>query len=138
MTEKNNKDNNAQKQYLMAKIDELTDSVAPGYGEAFLDELMLRLQNTVSVFNDELFNLIEQLKENSLKRNETMKGLLVLNDKNNSPKTKIFDDPLSNAKTEMSQWEKKLKDKKNDNSKDKKDNGKEPKKKKRSFFNRKK
>ena len=138
MTEKNNKDNNAQKQYLMAKIDELTDSVAPGYGEAFLDELMLRLQNTVSVFNDELFNLIEQLKENSLKRNETMKGLLVLNDKNNSPKNKIFDDPLSNAKTEMSQWEKKLEDKKNDNSKDKKDNGKEPKKKKRSFFNRKK
>jgi len=138
MTEKNNKDNNnAQKKYLMAKIDELTDSVAPGYGEAFLDELMLRLQNTVSVFNDELFNLIEQLKENSLKRNEEMKDLLVLNDKNKSSIGKIFDDPLSNAKNEMSQWEKKLEDNKDTNSKDKKDiEG--SKKKKRSIFKRKK
>jgi len=138
MTEKNNKDNNnAQKKYLMAKIDELTDSVAPGYGEAFLDELMLRLQNTVSVFNDELFNLIEQLKENSLKRNEEMKDLLVLNDKNKSSIGKIFDDPLSNAKNEMSQWEKKLEDKKDTNSIEKKDIE-EPKKKKRSIFKRKK
>ena len=138
MTEKNNKDNNnAQKKYLMAKIDELTDSVAPGYGEAFLDELMLRLQNTVSVFNDELFNLIEQLKENSLKRNEEMNDLLVLNDKNKSSIGKIFDDPLSNAKNEMSQWEKKLEDNKDTNSKDKKDiEG--SKKKKRSIFKRKK
>jgi len=138
MTEKNNKDNNnAQKKYLMAKIDELTDSVAPGYGEAFLDELMLRLQNTVSVFNDELFNLIEQLKENSLKRNEEMNDLLVLNDKNKSSIGKIFDDPLSNAKNEMSQWEKKLEDKKDTNSIEKKDIE-EPKKKKRSIFKRKK
>ena len=46
MIDKKTENNNAQKKYLMAKIEELTDSVAPGYGEAFLDELMLRLHNT--------------------------------------------------------------------------------------------
>lgn len=136
MIDKKTENNNAQKKYLMAKIEELTDSVAPGYGEAFLDELMLRLHNTVSVFNDELFALIEQLKSNSKKRNEVMKNIFENKELEKTSDINIFNDPLSNAMSEMSEWEKKFEEK----NKDKKNNIKlteeEPKKRKKSIFKR--
>tara|TARA_A100001015_G_scaffold121133_1_gene134311 strand:- start:7565 stop:7981 length:417 start_codon:yes stop_codon:yes gene_type:complete len=138
MAEKKIEDNNAQKKYLMAKIEELTDSVAPGYGEAFLDELMLRLHNTVSVFNDELFALIEQLKSNSVKRNEMMKNIFDEKEINKSSDINIFNDPLSNAMSEMSEWEKKLEDKNVDTSNNIESDNEKPKKRKRSIFKRKK
>ena len=47
MAEEQTQDIDAQKQYLMAKINELTDGVAPGYGEAFVEELLGRLEKTV-------------------------------------------------------------------------------------------
>ena len=136
MTDKKTENNNAQKKYLMAKIEELTDSVAPGYGEAFLDELMLRLQNTVSVFNDELFALIEQLKSNSLKRNEVMKNMFENKELENTSGIQVFNDPLSNAMSEMSEWEKKFEEEKKDKKNNSKVTQEEPKKRKRSIFKR--
>ena len=53
MTEEQSKEIDAQKEFLMAKINELTDCVAPGYGEEFLEELMRRLEKTVVDFNEE-------------------------------------------------------------------------------------
>ena len=134
MIDKKTENNNAQKKYLMAKIEELTDSVAPGYGEAFLDELMLRLQNTVSVFNDELFALIEQLKSNSLKRNEVMKNMFENKELENTSGIQVFNDPLSNAMSEMSEWEKKFEEEKKDKKNNSKVTQEEPMKRKRSIF----
>tara|TARA_X000001036_G_C20655744_1_gene796855 strand:+ start:1175 stop:1591 length:417 start_codon:yes stop_codon:yes gene_type:complete len=138
MAEKKTEDNNAQKKYLLAKIEELTDSVAPGYGEAFLDELMLRLHNTVTVFNDELFALIEQLKSNSVKRNKMMENIFDKKEINKSSEVSIFNDPLSNAMSEMSEWEKKLEDKKAKVNNNVESDNEKPKKRKRSIFKRKK
>ena len=138
MAEKKTEDNNAQKKYLLAKIEELTDSVAPRYGEAFLDELMLRLHNTVTVFNDELFALIEQLKSNSVKRNKMMENIFDKKEINKSSEVSIFNDPLSNAMSEMSEWEKKLEDKKAKVNNNVESDNEKPKKRKRSIFKRKK
>ena len=69
MTEEQSKEIDAQKEFLMAKINELTDGVAPGYGEEFLEELMRRLEKTVVDFNEEVTSLIDMLKSQSRERN---------------------------------------------------------------------
>ena len=62
MAEEQAQDIDAQKKYLMAKINELTDGIAPGYGETFLEELMGRLEKTVSEFNEEVSEFVDSLK----------------------------------------------------------------------------
>ena len=76
MAEEQVQDIDAQKKYLMAKINELTDGIAPGYGETFLEELMGRLEKTVSEFNEEVSELIESLKVRSAERDEKLKEML--------------------------------------------------------------
>ena len=76
MAEEQTQDIDTQKQYLMAKINELTDGIAPGYGEAFLEELMGRLEKTVSEFNEEVSELLESLKVRSAERDEKLKEMM--------------------------------------------------------------
>jgi hypothetical protein len=76
MAEEQAQDIDAQKKYLMAKINELTDGIAPGYGEAFLEELMGRLEKTVSEFNEEVSELLESLKVRSAERDEKLKEMM--------------------------------------------------------------
>ena len=39
--------------YLQSKLDDLLDGINASYGQALLDELMLRLESTVDDFNTE-------------------------------------------------------------------------------------
>ncbi len=105
MTEEQNREIDAQKEFLMAKINEMTDGVAPGYGEAFLEQLMNRLEKTVSEFNEEVTALLETLKAQSVERNEKLQDLIEQGGK--SPKQE-HEFEMTSAETEMSDWEKRL------------------------------
>lgn len=66
----------AQKQYLVAKISELTDGIGPGYSEALMEELVSRLEKTVAEFHDEVSELMESLKARAQERSEKLKTLM--------------------------------------------------------------
>ena len=107
MAEEQAQDIDTQKQYLMAKINELTDGIAPGYGEAFLEELMGRLEKTVSEFNEEVSELLESLKVRSAERDEKLKEMMERGDDSAAEPSAVNGD-VSAAESEMSDWEKRL------------------------------
>ena len=105
MAEEQSNEVDAQKEFLMAKINELTDGVAPGYGEEFLEELMRRLEKTVVDFNEEVTLLLDLLKSQSIERNEKLNDLI---EKGDQVITESVKSEKSSAETEMSDWEKRL------------------------------
>ena len=113
MAEEQAQDLDTQKQYLMAKINELTDGIAPGYGEAFLEELMGRLEKTVSEFNEEVSELLESLKVRSAERDEKLKEMMEGVDDSAADPSAVNGD-VSAAESEMSDWEKRLESKATD------------------------
>ena len=113
MAEEQAQDIDTQKQYLMAKINELTDGIAPGYGEAFLEELMGRLETTVSEFNEEVSELLESLKVRSAERDEKLKEMMERGDDSAAEPSAVNGD-VSAAESEMSDWEKRLESKTSD------------------------
>ena len=110
MAEEQAQDIDTQKQYLMAKINELTDGIAPGYGEAFLEELMGRLEKTVSEFNEEVSELLESLKVRSAERDEKLKEMMKGGDDSEAEPSAVNSDE-SAAESEMSDWEQRLESK---------------------------
>ena len=113
MAEEQAQDIDTQKQYLMAKINELTDGIAPGYGEAFLEELMGRLEKTVSEFNEEVSELLESLKVRSAERDEKLKEIMERGD-DSAAEPSVVNGDVSAAESEMSDWEKRLESKASD------------------------
>ena len=143
MAEEQGQDIDTQKKYLMAKINELTDGIAPGYGETFLEELMGRLEKTVSDFNEEVSELLESLKVRSAERDEKLKEMMERGDDSGAEPSAVNSDE-SEAESEMSDWEQRLESKAKDaggetKSAPKGDEEKEEEKpKKKGFFSRKK
>ena len=142
MAEEQAQDIDTQKQYLMAKINELTDGIAPGYGEAFLEELMGRLEKTVSEFNEEVSELLESLKVRSAERDEKLKEIMESGDDSAAEPSAVNGD-VSAAESEVSDWEKRLESKASDAGGEtepapKGDEEEEEKPKKKGFFSRKK
>ena len=141
MAEEQAQDLDTQKQYLMAKINELTDGIAPGYGEAFLEELMGRLEKTVSEFNEEVSELLESLKVRSAERDEKLKEMMEGVEDSAADPSAVNGD-VSAAESEMSDWEKRLESKATDAGSETEaapksdEEGEKPKKK--GFFRRKK
>ena len=143
MAEEQVQDIDTQKQYLMAKINELTDGIAPGYGEAFLEELMGRLEKTVSEFNEEVSELLESLKVRSAERDEKLKEMMEDGDLSAAEPSADNGGVLA-AASEMSDWEKRLESKASASGgetepapkRDEEDEEEKPKKK--GFFSRKK
>ena len=94
----------ARKSYLSDKLDDLMDGINDSYGTVLMDELISQLERTVSKFNEEVQILMDQLKDNSERR----EGLL------EKIKSGVLDEtpagtpqPVSEKK-EMSAWELKL------------------------------
>ena len=94
----------SRKSYLSEKLDDLMDGINDSYGTVLMDELISQLERTVSKFNEEVKILMDQLKNNSERR----EGLL------EKIKSGVLDEtsadiphPVSEKK-EMSAWELKL------------------------------
>ena len=94
----------ARKSYLSDKLDDLMDGINDSYGTVLMDELISRLERTVSEFNKEVQTLTGQLKVNSDRRDELLEKIRsgVMEDV-----TDTSSEPVSDKK-EISAWERKL------------------------------
>ena len=113
-TEINTKDQIAA--MLSAKLNEFLDGVGDSYGKVILDELVTRLEYTITDFKDEVGEIMEQMLENAANKKELLSDLIA---KENSPLLSddsavdsSSDSPQPSAgaddSREMSEWEKKL------------------------------
>ncbi|MBF88345.1 MAG: hypothetical protein CMG75_01590 [Candidatus Marinimicrobia bacterium] len=98
--------NNADstKNYLSNKLDDLIEGISDSYGTVLMDELILRLENTVKEFNEEVGSLMGELKEKGELRDELMKKIK----NSNLDEPELSSEIQSNPAKEMSAWEKKL------------------------------
>ena len=107
-----NKENRLK--YLDEKLDNLLSGINSTYGQALLDELVIRLERTIKDFNEEVENIMGNLKDNSDRKNKIIHDLMEgnqttirkksVNKSDNEPENDNNDDD----KPEMSEWEKKL------------------------------
>ena len=99
-----------QKKYLMDQFGDLMEQVGDGFGGPLQEELISRLQQTISDFHEEVNEMLAKLKENSEKRHEKLKEIW------DNPETALVTEDIAQSQEskpqtenkEMSEWEKKL------------------------------
>tara|TARA_B100000315_G_scaffold136882_1_gene126134 strand:+ start:2222 stop:2662 length:441 start_codon:yes stop_codon:yes gene_type:complete len=102
-----------QKEFLVSKIDELIEGIGSGYSQAFLEELINRLEKTVEHFHEEVSELINSLKAQHSDREAKLEQLLKGDGETTSVETEPGESPEqpTAAEREMSDWEKRLEEK---------------------------
>ncbi len=105
-------DNQAGREnYLNEKLDNLLSGINATYGQVLLEELMIRLQRTITDFNEEVQSIMDDLKVSSERRShlihDLMEGKDLSSDKTDSDDSDESDVSSDNA-AEMSEWEKRL------------------------------
>ncbi len=105
----------ARIEYLNHKLDNLLSGINSTYGQALLDELIVRLTRTISDFNEEVEKIMGNLKDNSEKKSkiihELMEGKEVKggdNKSNSDSESHDNADKQEDDAPEMSEWEKRL------------------------------
>ena len=105
----NNKD--GRQNYLNEKLDNLLSGINQSYGQVLLDELVTRLQRTLADFNEEVQEIMGDLKDSSERRNqiihELMEGKEVAQEAKVDSGSDIVDDSGPDT-SEMSEWERRL------------------------------
>ena len=108
----NNKD--GRQNYLNEKLDNLLSGINESYGQVLLDELVTRLQRTLADFNEEVQEIMGDLKDSSERRNqiihELMEGKEIKQSANDDSGSDVLDDSGPDT-SEMSEWEKRLEEK---------------------------
>jgi len=105
-------DNQAGREnYLNEKLDNLLSGINATYGQVLLEELMIRLQRTITDFNEEVQSIMDDLKVSSERRSHLIHDLM--EGKELSPGKIDTDEPdesdvSSDNAAEMSEWEKRL------------------------------
>jgi hypothetical protein len=95
--------------YLNDKLDDLLDGINTSYGEELFNELVTRLERTVSDFNEEISVLTEAVKGNSEKRAEIIHTLMEGQDMAQVETVSEEGQDSTNLDSEMiSEWEKRL------------------------------
>lgn len=95
--------------YLNDKLDDLLDGINTSYGEELFNELVTRLERTVSDFNEEISVLTEAVKGNSEKRAEIIHTLMEGQDMTQVETVVDEGQDSTNLDSEMiSEWEKRL------------------------------
>ena len=100
----NFEDSDNRKIYLSEKLDDLLDGINDYYGTVLMDELISRLEKTVSEFNDEVKDLMEQLKASSEKKEQLLEKIKSTELIEMEDKEKVEKEP----ERVPSAWEKKL------------------------------
>ncbi len=93
--------------YLNEKLDNLLSGINDSYGQALLDELVTRLERTITDFNEEVEGIMGDLKVSSERRNQILHDLMEgkeMPSGNGSGGTDESDDDTSG----MSEWERRL------------------------------
>ena len=89
------------------KLDNLISVVNTNYGQTLLDELITRLQRTITDFNEEVEGVMNELKESSERRSQLLQDLKS-DSTEDSVNTSEDESDSSGSDTEMSEWEKRL------------------------------
>ena len=93
--------------YLNEKLDNLLSGINASYGQVLLDELVTRLQRTLADFNEEVEEIMGDLKDSSDRRNQIIHDLMEGNETASGTAPSDGDKtPAGGA--EMSEWEKRL------------------------------
>ena len=81
MAEKNNGNGedkpkvDPQKQYLIEQFGNLMERVGEGYGGPLQEELIRRMEQTIADFDEEVSEMLDGLRDNSVKRHEKLKEI---------------------------------------------------------------
>ncbi len=97
---------------LSAKLNEFLDGVSDSYGKVILDELVARLEYTVTDFKDEVGDIMEQMLENAANKKEILADLIARETKPDVAEEATNGEASAGSAGEsdraMSEWEKKL------------------------------
>ena len=63
------------KEYLSSKLDDLIDGIGETYGNMLMEELILRLETTITDFNNEINSVVEVLKVKESTRQDMLKKI---------------------------------------------------------------
>ena len=97
---------------LSAKLNEFLDGVSDSYGKVILDELVARLEYTVTDFKDEVGDIMEQMLENAANKKEILADLIARETKptvaEEGTNGEASVGSTGEGDREISEWEKKL------------------------------
>ena len=97
---------------LSAKLNEFLDGVSDSYGKVILDELVARLEYTVTDFKDEVGDIMEQMLDNAANKKEILANLIARETKptvvEEATNGEASEGSTEEGDREMSEWEKKL------------------------------
>ena len=94
--------------YLNDKLDDLLDGINASYGQVLFDELVIRLERTISDFNEEISLLTEEVKGNSDRRAEILHTLMEGQDQSPTVVKEEIAESGGLDSEVMSEWEKRL------------------------------
>ena len=94
-----------QKQYLIEQFGNLMEKVGEGYGGPLQEELIRRMEQTIADFDEEVSEMLESLRDNSVKRHEKLKEIW-----ENPEKSNPSDDGSVSSEVDesASDWEKRV------------------------------
>ena len=125
-----------QKSYLLENFEAIIEQIGEGYGAPLQEELIRRMEKTVAEFHEDVSDLVVQLKDQSEKRQNTLKQML--NSDDQEIVDKIIDEVVDiPEEREMSDYERRLENMDSPKKDDQGNTG-DQQKEKRGFFKRKK
>ena len=102
-------DNQAGREnYLNEKLDNLLSGINATYGQVLLDELMIRLQRTITDFNEEVQSMTEKLKSSTEKRSQLIEKIKSSIDERDEETESIETLETEPEIRELTEWEKRL------------------------------
>ncbi|MBT4250191.1 hypothetical protein HOD84_07625 [bacterium] len=109
-----------QKQYLIEQFGNLMEKVGEGYGGPLQEELIRRMEQTIADFDEEVSEMLDHLRDNSVKRHEKLKEIWENPEQGSGQDDNDVPDGPG-ASEDASDWEKRLEgiaDGKEENSKE--------------------
>ena len=94
-----------QKQYLIEQFGNLMEKVGEGYGGPLQEELIRRMEQTIADFDEEVSEMLESLRDNSVKRHEKLKEIWENPEQSAAPKK---DGASGSVNEDASDWEKRV------------------------------
>ena len=92
-----------QIQYLIEQFGNLMEKVGEGYGGPLQEELIRRMEQTIADFDEEVSEMLEHLRDNSVKRHEKLKEIW-----ENPEQSTASSEAPSEVPEDASDWEKRL------------------------------
>ena len=95
-----------QKQYLIEQFGNLMEKVGEGYGGPLQEEFIRRMEQTLADFDEEVSEMLEHLRDSSVKRHEKLKEIWENPEKTSD--SAVADGDAASVPKDASDWEKRL------------------------------